>query len=47
MATSPDGAEQGPEQQEVVIGLFGGLGKLHGAVHNLVQVGLWGGAKAG
>lgn len=29
MATSPNGAEQGPEQQEVVIGLFGSLCKFH------------------
>lgn len=47
MAASPNGAEEGPKQQEVVVGLFGSLCKLHRAVHDLVQVGLQGGEKAG
>lgn len=47
MATSPDGAEQGSKQQEIVIGFFGSLGELHWAVHNLVQVRLQDGEKAG
>lgn len=47
MAPAPNGAEQGPQQQEVVVGLFGRLGELHRAVDNLVQVRLQDGEKAG
>lgn len=40
VAAPTNGAEEGPQQQEVVVGLFGSLCELHGAVHDLVQVGL-------
>lgn len=38
MAAASYGAEEGTEQEEVVVGLLGGLRQLHGAVHDLVQV---------
>ena len=47
VAPATNGAEQGPQQQEVVVGLFGCLGELHGAVDNLVQVRLREGGKPG
>lgn len=40
MTTSPYGAEEAPQQQEVVVGLLCAQGQLHGPVHQLVQVGL-------
>ena len=40
MTTSPYGAEEAPQQQEVVVGLLCTQGQLHGPVHQLVQVGL-------
>lgn len=38
MAASTNRAEQSPEQQKVVVGFFGGLSQLHGAVHDLMEV---------
>ena len=38
MAAAPDGPEEGAQQQEVVVGLLGSHGQLHGAVDNRVQV---------
>ena len=40
MTTSPDGTEEASQQQEVVVGVLGAQGQLHGAVHQLVQMGL-------
>lgn len=38
MAAASYGAEESPEQEEVVVRLLGGLCQFHGAVHDLVQV---------
>ena len=35
---SPDGPEQGTEEKEVVVGLLGHAGHVHGFVHDGVQV---------
>ena len=40
MRPAPDGAEQGAQQQEVVIRLFGTERQLHRPVYDGVEVGL-------
>ena len=38
MVTSSYGSEQCSQQQEIIVWLLRGAGKLHGSVHNLMQV---------
>ena len=38
MFTSSYGSEQCSKQQEIIVWLLRGAGKLHGSVHNLMQV---------
>lgn len=40
MAASTNGTEESPEKQEVVVWFLSRLGQFHGAVHDLVEVGL-------
>ena len=40
MAASPYGAEESPQEEEVVAGLLSSVGQGHGLLHNLMKMGL-------